>query len=226
MAVDNVTTSSTVGADGNKYTTAVSNDTLTNADFLKLMLEEMKQQDPTKPNDSAAIMDSQMKMSTIQSTQDMATAMASLQASYSTSALSTAANIVGHNVQNGTTDDTGNPKIFKVTTVNNKDGEISLHAQERTGIADVLSNKTTELNVLYNTNTGVIYEDGEATKYTLALDSDGRFQYNDDKTIKIVDENNEVITNDTELEKYTHGGYAYTYADAIDLPLNSITSIS
>ena len=33
MAVDNVTTQSAVGIDGNKYTTSVSNDTLTNNDF-------------------------------------------------------------------------------------------------------------------------------------------------------------------------------------------------
>lgn len=42
MAVDNVVTQSATGFDGNSYTTAISNDKLTNDDFLKLMLEEMK----------------------------------------------------------------------------------------------------------------------------------------------------------------------------------------
>ena len=42
MAVDNVVVSSSTGVDGNSYTTAISNDTLTNEDFLELLLEEMK----------------------------------------------------------------------------------------------------------------------------------------------------------------------------------------
>ena len=36
---------------GNKYTQSVSNDSLTTNDFLKLMIEELKLQDPTKPMD-------------------------------------------------------------------------------------------------------------------------------------------------------------------------------
>ena len=40
---------------GNKYTQSVSNDSLTTNDFLKLMIEELKLQDPTKPMDSSTI---------------------------------------------------------------------------------------------------------------------------------------------------------------------------
>ena len=47
-------TNSLTGTDsfGNKYTQSVSNDQLTTNDFLKLMIEELKLQDPTKPMDS------------------------------------------------------------------------------------------------------------------------------------------------------------------------------
>ena len=38
----NVQVNSSVGVDGNSYTTAVSNDKLTNDDFLKLMIQELK----------------------------------------------------------------------------------------------------------------------------------------------------------------------------------------
>ena len=41
---------------GNKYTQSVSNDSLTTNDFLKLMIEELKLQDPTKPMDSAKML--------------------------------------------------------------------------------------------------------------------------------------------------------------------------
>jgi len=50
---------------GNKYTQSVSNDSLTTNDFLKLMIEELKLQDPTKPMDSAKMLSTQMQMSTL-----------------------------------------------------------------------------------------------------------------------------------------------------------------
>ncbi|PKN14930.1 MAG: hypothetical protein CVU67_03090, partial [Deltaproteobacteria bacterium HGW-Deltaproteobacteria-24] len=59
MAVDNVQVNTVVDASGNTYTSAVSNDKLTNSDFLKLMLEELKLQDPTKPMDSSQMMQNQ-----------------------------------------------------------------------------------------------------------------------------------------------------------------------
>ena len=114
-AIEDVVTSSSVGLDGNSYTTSISNDKLTNEDFLKLMLEEMKQQDPTKPMDSAALMDTQLKMSTIQSNQDMASAMSAMQSAYQSSALSTAASVIGHVVEDGSVGDDGLVKSFKVT---------------------------------------------------------------------------------------------------------------
>ncbi len=97
MAVESVQTQSDVDAFGNSYTTKISNDNLTNEDFLTLLLEEMKQQDPTSPMDSNRMLDTQMQMSNIQTNLDLAKSMESLQTSYSLSALSTAANVIGKN---------------------------------------------------------------------------------------------------------------------------------
>jgi len=226
MAVDNVTSTSTTGVDGSAYTTAVSNDTLTNNDFLTLMLEEMKQQDPTSPMDSSALMDSQLKMSTIQSNQDMATAMTALQASYAASALSTAANMIGHSIKTGETDDVGEDKIYKVVTVDNKDGELYVQAQQFTGVVDGLQNTDTEEIAKYDAN-GLIYDGNEATEYRVSLDADGRFEYNDDGSIKLLNSDNEVITDQTIKDRYTYGGYSLLYSeDTTEIPLSSITAVS
>jgi len=226
MAVDNVTTNSSVGVDGNSYTSAVSNDTLTNNDFLRLMLEEMKQQDPTKPMDSAALMDSQLKMSTIQSNQEMATAMASMQKAYASSALSTAANMIGHSVKTGAKDDAGEDKIYKVLTINNKDGELYATAAQFTGVVDGLKNTETEEIAKYDAN-GVIYDGEEATDYRISLNANGRFEYNEDGTLKLLDTDNNVITDEDITSKYTYGGYSLMYSDDTEeLPLSVITSVS
>lgn len=212
MAVDNVITSSSVGVDGNSYTSAVSNDTLTNEDFLTLMLEEMKQQDPTKPMDSAALMDSQLQMSTIQSNQDMAAAMIGLQASYAASSLSTAANMIGHIVEDGTLSSDGLLKSYKVETVENIDGELFANTRELVGIVDGLKDSTTEELVLYDA-AGNIYENNEITDYHVSLDSDGRFQYNEDGSLMILDTDNVVVTDTNVTDKYVYAGSSISYSD-------------
>ena len=81
MAVDAVQTQTKVDDYGNSYTTRISNDNLTNEDFLTLLLEEMKHQDPTSPMDSNRMLDTQMQMSNIQTNLELAKSMESLQAS-------------------------------------------------------------------------------------------------------------------------------------------------
>ena len=68
-----------IGIDGNSYTTAISNDKLTNEDFLKLMIQELKLQDPTKPMDSKEMLSSQMQMSQMNTNQEMIKAMQAMQ---------------------------------------------------------------------------------------------------------------------------------------------------
>ena len=222
---DNVITSSSVGVDGNSYTSSVSNDQLTNDDFLKLMLEEMKQQDPTKPMDSAALMDSQLQMSQIQSNTDMTKAMNAMSLAYTSSALSTAANMIGHIVEDGSTNDQGLLKSYKVETVENKDSELYVNVREITGITDALVNSETEELTLYDAD-GFIYENDAQTGYRVSLDYEGRFTYNDDGSLKIVDENNEVVTDDTITSKYIFAGSSARYAEnTSSIPLASIIEV-
>ena len=134
MAVDNVRVNSSTGVDGNSYTSAISNDKLTNDDFLKLLLEEMKMQDPTKPMDSQKMMDTQLQMSTIEANTEMSKAMTSLQTSYANSALSTAAGLIGNIIEDGTIGEDGLQKSFKVETVENKDGEMFVNARQLVGV--------------------------------------------------------------------------------------------
>ncbi|MEA1915341.1 MAG: flagellar hook capping FlgD N-terminal domain-containing protein [Campylobacterota bacterium] len=133
MAVDNVQVSSTVGADGNTYTSAIANDQLTNDDFLKLLLTEMQMQDPTKPMDSQKMMDSQLQMSTIEANLQMAASMESLQASFAQSNLATSAAMIDHVIENGEYGEDGAPKQFVVTSVESQEGELYLLSHQITG---------------------------------------------------------------------------------------------
>lgn len=225
MAVSNVVTKSATGIDGNAYTTAVSNDQLTSQDFLRLMLEEMKMQDPTKPMDSASLMDSQLKMSTIESNMQMVSSLQSLQQSYAASALSTAANLIGHIVEDGSTDDSGLLKSYKVDTVENKNGELYINAKQLVGIADGLMDSETKELILYDAD-GYIYDGNTRTDYRLALDSKNRFTYNDDGSLKIVDKDNNVVTDEAVTSKYAYAGSQVLYAeDTTVIPLSNIVEI-
>ena len=226
MAVDNVITSSVVGIDGNSYTDNISNDKLTNDDFLKLMMEEMKMQDPTKPMDSAALMDSQLKMSTIESNMDMAESMKSLQASYAASSLSTAANMIGHTIKDGSTGSDGLPKIFSVDTVENIDGELYVNAREIVGVTDALKNPETEELIMYDSD-GFIYEDDAKTENRVALDNNGRFTYNDDGSLMLLDEDGNVITDEDITSKYAYAGSSHRYSETkSSIALKSISEVS
>ena len=123
-SVDSVNVNTATTATGQSYTSSISNDGLTNEDFLKLMLEELKLQDPTKPMDSAAMLDTQMQMSTIQTNLSTIEAMKSLQNSFSQMALASATDIIGRIVENGSYGDDGLQKGFSISSVESVDGEI------------------------------------------------------------------------------------------------------
>ena len=149
MNINDVSVNSSVGVDGNSYTTAISNDKLTNDDFLKLLLEEMKQQDPTNPMDSKAMMDSQLQMSTIEANQKMTNAMTSLQQSYENSSLATSASMIGRTVEDGSINEEGYNSSYKVDSVESKDGDIFLVGYELRGLDD-------DGNAMYSTDKSYI----------------------------------------------------------------------
>jgi len=216
MAVDNVTTQTSTGVDGNSFTTSISNDTLTNDDFLTLMLAELQQQDPTEPQDTAAILDSQMQMSQIQSNTEMAAAMTALQTSYASSALSTASNLIGNVIEDGSTDSDGILKSYRVETIENLDGDLYANAYQLIGFTDGLMNSETEELTLYDAN-GNIYEDGVVTDYKVSLDAEGRFEYNDDGTLMILDKDSNVVTDTTITDKYIYAGSSIKYSDEVSV---------
>ena len=132
-----ITTSSATDAYGNSYTTAVSNDELQSEDFITLMLTELKLQDPTSTTDSSEIMDSQLKLASLDASTKTVEAMESLQTSYQQSALSNSSALIGNIVENGNTDDSGNAKQYKVASVSMSDGTITLSAYELSNYYDV-----------------------------------------------------------------------------------------
>ena len=211
MAVDNVTVQSAVGIDGNSYTTAISNDKLTNDDFLKLLLEEIKMQDPTKPMDSSALMDSQLKMSTIESNLDMATAMKALLTSYATSALAASANLIGKIVEDGSIDSAGLLKSYEVETVENIEGELYLNARQLTGYVDRLVDTTTNTYVKYDSNGYILNADGSKTEIAIKMDK-GRFVPSSTGGITLLDKDGKTITDEATVKKYVTDGASVTYA--------------
>lgn len=151
MAVDNVQVNSTVGTDGNTYTSSISNDKLTNEDFLQLLLTEMKMQDPTKPMDSQRMMDSQLQMSTIEANLTMAESMEALKSSFAQTNLSTSAAMIDHVIENGEYSQDGTAKQFVVQSVEMQDEELYLIAHAIEGYDEengqlILSNEQSAIN--------------------------------------------------------------------------------
>ena len=149
-----VTTSTATDAYGNTYTTAVNNDELQSEDFITLMLTELKLQDPTSAVDSSTMLDTQLQLSSLEASTATVEAMESLQSSFEQSALSSSAAIIGNIVENGDTDDEGNTKQYKVSSVAMNDGTISLSAYEITGYYDVyyFNEATSGSDVIDSTN--------------------------------------------------------------------------
>lgn len=167
-----VTTSSATDAYGNSYTTAVSNDQLQSEDFITLMLTELKLQDPTNTVDSSTMMSTQLQLSTLEANTATVEAMESLQATFEQSALSSSSAIIGNIIENGDTDDEGNTKQYKVSSVSMTDGEISLTAYELTGYYDVyyfdeVSNASDIVNSS-NEDASISLTNGDGTSYSFS----------------------------------------------------------
>lgn len=185
MAVENVQVSSQTGIDGNAITTNISNDKLTNQDFLKLMLEQLKMQDPTKPMDSNQMLQNQMQMSTIETNQATIRAMESLQKSFSNVGLTTAASMMGRIIENGDMSEKGTPKRFLVDHVETDDGEVYVSAKEFSHVQAVVNGPNGPID--YDKEGNVI-EFGEKTGFKIELDDDGAPKFDKDtRRVTIID---------------------------------------
>lgn len=224
---DAIQVNSNTGIDGNSYTSSISNDQLTNEDFLKLMIQELKLQDPTKPMDSAQMLSTQMQMSNISTNQATIEAMKSLQTSFSQTALSNAANIIGKNIEDGNVGEDGVNKAYTVRSVENVDGEVQVKAQQILYIEDrvLLSDgdsTTSDTIVDYNVNGEILDSSGNLTGEKIVLTAIGQPLTSDGKLV-ILDKNNEEVSD----HKYSLSGVSVpVYSDVLtSLPFSTISKI-
>ncbi len=209
---------------GNKYTQSVSNDSLTTNDFLKLMIEELKLQDPTKPMDSAKMLSTQMQMSTLNANMEMIKALQSIQTAFTQSSLSTATGVIGKNIENGSTNKDGALKAFTVESIENVDGEIQVVAREWLYLHNGISLKDgDELKAANYDETGNLYnEKGEKTGQTIVLESLGKPLVKDGKLVVKDADGNEVADH-----KYVASGKSNVVvsSETTTFPFSSITKI-
>ena len=136
--IDGITTSNSIDAYGNSYTTAISgNDNLESDDFITLMLTELSMQDPTDPVDSSSMLDDQLSMQTLETNISLSESMSTLATSFEQSNLSTSAGLIGNIVETGETDDEGNTSQYKISSVEGVDGQIYLTGYEISEYYDV-----------------------------------------------------------------------------------------
>lgn len=221
MAVDSVQVNSSVGIDGSSYTTSVSNDHLTNEDFLKLMITELQLQDPTKPMDSQQMLSTQMQMSTIETNLQTIETMESLAKSFAQSALSNAASVIGKNIEDGNIGETGVNKAYTVRSVENNDGEITVKAQQILYVEDQVLDKDGN-RIMYNILGEILDESGSKTGYKVALQDPGEVILKEGKPV-ILNENNEEVSD----SGYTLEGQVLpVYSDQLtSIPFSNITRI-
>lgn len=225
MAVDAVQTQGGTDSYGNSYTTNISNDKLTNQDFLTLMLAEMKMQDPTKPMDSAGMLDSQMQMSTIETNLQLAESMASLQSSFAQSTLSTAANVIGKNIEDGNISDSGYNKAYKVRSVESREGETFVTAQEILFLEDNMIDKDGK-RVSYDINGALLDAEGAKTGFFVTLVNPGEIAKDTSGKPIILNSDYEIVEQDSEFNFEFEGSITPVYSDQlVSIPFSAITKI-
>ncbi|WP_418181023.1 flagellar hook assembly protein FlgD [Aliarcobacter lanthieri] len=224
MADNSMAVNSATDAYGNQYTQSISNDQLTTNDFLKLMIEELKLQDPTKPMDSSKMLSTQMQMSTLNANMEMIKALQSIQTAFTQSSISTAAGIIGKNVENGSTNDEGVVRAFSVESIENIDGEIYAVAREWLYLYNGIQLKDgDEIKAANYDDVGNLYDEkGEKTGQTIVLDGLGKPATKDGKLI-IKDEDGKEVTE----HKYELSGKSTVVVsdETVTFPFSSITRI-
>ena len=225
MTTDTLKIETKVDKYGSSYTSSISNDKLTNQDFLKLLLEEMKMQDPTKPMDSNRMLDSQMQMSSIETNIQLTKSMESLKTSYAQSALSTAANVIGKNIEDGNISDQGYHKTYTVMSVENKEGEVFVRAQEILFLEDNVKDSEGK-RVNYDLTGNILDKDGKKTGYMITLTNPGQVALDSNNKAIVLNKEGEIVKDDDKLVFELTGDRTKVYSDQITtIPFNAVTKI-
>jgi len=215
---------------GNKITEKVDNNDLTTNDFLKIMMEQLKLQDPTKPKDMDKMLDSQMQMTTLNMNQNMIEALKSIQSAFNQSALSNATGVIGRWVENGSTTTDGVPKAYKVGSIEMQDGEVIVVAYEELythhGITiEEKGEGDNKKHIVagYDKDGNLYDEKGEKTGNTIELEGPGTPKMKDGKLI-IKDKDGKEI----EDHKYVLSGQNTTVVanEPTKFPFPKITKVS
>jgi flagellar basal-body rod modification protein FlgD len=229
----NVVVKSETGVDGNSYTTAISNDKLTNNDFLKLLLEEMKMQDPTKPMDTNKLMDSQLKMSQIQANDDMSKSLDALTKTNRASSLSSAVSFMGKTIEDGTIDkENGIINSYLVKTIESTNGEVFVNSLKQIGFHHDIGLVTTDDDgketyeqLSYDKDGNILDKDGKDTDINVQISKNGSFSIVDNKYV-FKDKDGEVITDEDTLNKYRISQMLPTYSsDSTRIAITKVTKV-
>ncbi|MDX4050600.1 flagellar hook capping FlgD N-terminal domain-containing protein [Aliarcobacter skirrowii] len=221
---DGMTVNSTTDSYGNQYTQSITNDQLTTNDFLKLMIEELKLQDPTKPMDSAKMLSTQMQMSTLNANMEMIKSLQAIQTAFNQNSLSTATGIIGKNIENGSVNEDGALRAFTVDSIEIIDGEIMVQVSEWQYLYNGIALKDGEeyKAANYDEEGNIFNEKGEKTGQTIVLESLGKPLVKDGKFV-IKDENGAEVSNH---DYVLSGKNTIVLADnTISIPFSSITKI-
>ena len=203
--IDSVQVRSSVGIDGNSYTTAISNDKLTNEDFLKLLLEEMKMQDPTKPMDSQELMNSQLKMSQITANHEMVNSLEQLSKSFKASALSNSVGFIGRVIEDGSiNEELGINRSYLVDNIESRDGVVYVNAREQIGFYHkIIDGNNDDAQLSYNKDTGIIYDsDGDELDVRVHINKDGSFLTNSNGQVVLYDKDGIAISDEDILNRF------------------------
>lgn len=223
MADMTVNTSTDVS--GNTYTNSVSNDSLTTNDFLTLMIEELKLQDPTKPYDSAQMLQTQMQMSTLNSNMQMISTLEAISSAFQQNSVTNAAGLIGRTIEDGSEYSDGVLKSYTVDSIENVDGTLMVKAREMlyayNGIQMNVDGEITAAN--YDEYGNIYNEKGEKTGEVLTLNGLGDPAVDENGKLIVKDENGNLVDNNYELT----GDYRIIVSDeTTDIPFSSITRIS
>lgn len=208
------------GVDGVNYTKVVENDKLTNKDFLKLMLEELKRQDPTKPMNSKEMINSHMQMSAINTNQETIKAMKAMSEAFKQSSLANATSLIGKNIENGELGDNGVTRAFKVRSIENIEGEVNLKVQELDHMKYLLSVDKKILN--YNADGELIDSEGKKTGNKVLLESPGVPKLKKGK-LQILDKDNKAI--DSSKYEVSSSPVAVYKQKVVAIPLSKVTKV-